>query len=112
MTDTTPLSVPAVRRPSRAGRFVVATGDLLAAGMLVLGLGLALAMIVLPAPGSGPHEGTGGPGWGPVAAHLAVGVLAEAGGQLARRRGRPVRIAVAVVTVVAASVVLARCWWR
>jgi hypothetical protein len=112
VTDTTPMPLPAVRRPSPAGRFVVLTGDLLAAGMLVLGLGLAVAMIVLPAPGTGPYDSTSGPGWGPVAAHLAVGVLGEVGGQLARRRARPVRITVAALTIAAALLVLALSWWR
>jgi len=112
VTDTTPMPLPAVRRPSPAGQSVVVAGDLLAAGMLVLGLALAVAMIVLPAPGTGPYDSTSGPGWGPVAAHLAVGVLGEAGGQLARRRAHRLRMTVAGLTIVAALVVLALSWWR
>jgi hypothetical protein len=113
MTGTTPSPLPDVRRrPGLIGRFTVALGDLLAAGALVLGVGLLVAMLLLPSAGTGAFDGTSGPGWGRVAAHLAVGILGEAAGQWARRTARPVRTPVAGVTVGAVLVVLALSWWR
>ncbi len=115
MTDTTPMpgvGAQTAHRPALFGRFTVTLGNLLAAGALVLGLGLLVAMLVLPSAGVAAYDSTTGPGWGRVVAHLAVGVAGEVAGQLARRRPRPVRIAVAAVTVVAVLAVLALSWWR
>ncbi len=112
MTDTTPMPVIAPARPALIGRFTVGLAGLLAAGTLVLGLALLVAMLVLPAPGTGAYGGTTGPGWGPVAAHLAVGVVGEVAGAVAGRGPWAARVTVAAVVVVAVLVVLALCWWR
>lgn len=112
MTDTAPMPLAAVRRPALIGRFTVALAGLLAAGALILGIGLLIAMLVLPAPGTTAVDGTTGPGWPRTVAHLVIGILAELGGQWARRGRWPVRVAVAAVTVVAVLTVLALSWWR
>lgn len=118
MTGTAPMPLPGplpderTQRPALIGRFAATLADLLAAGTLILGLGLVAVMLVLPAPGTTAFDATTGPGWSRAVAHLAVGIAGEAAGQFARRRSWPTRVTLAVVTVVAVSVVLTLSWWR
>lgn len=95
------------RESGRGTRIVESIGGLFGAGLLALGVVLLILQLVAPAVVSGAT----GPGWGAVAAHLAVGAAAESVRVARHRLPVPARIVAAVLTVAAAIAVLAFCWW-
>jgi predicted secreted protein len=98
--------------PGRLLRAAEATAGLLSGGLLVLGLALLVLQFVAPdlVPGTG-FSAPAGPGWGRIAAHLAVGAVGEGVVAARCRLPRPVRGALATAVIAAVLAVLWFCWW-
>lgn len=99
----------AAGRPLRAAE---AAAGLLTGGLLVLGLALLVLQFAAPqlVPGTG-FAAPIGPGWGRIAAHLAVGAAGECAVAARSRLPRPVRIALTTAVIAAVLAVLWFCWW-
>jgi hypothetical protein len=93
-------------------RTVEAVARLLSGGLLVLGLALLVLQLVAPdlVPGTG-FEAPTGPGWGRIAAHLAVGATGEAAAAARSRLPRAARGVLATAAIVAVFAVLWFAWW-
>jgi hypothetical protein len=101
-----------VRPTGRLLRAAEAAAGLLSGGLLVLGLALLVLQFVAPAlvPGAG-FAAPAGPGWGRIAAHLAVGAAGEGAVAIRGRVPRPVRGVLAAGVMLAVLAVLWFAWW-
>jgi hypothetical protein len=79
----------------------------------VAGVVLVALQLIVPAVTSGTGlDASTGPGWGRALAHLGVGALAELLRSQRRQLPAYLRVAAAVLVLIAVAAVLWFSWWR
>lgn len=105
--------MPDRRRSSAGLRVADGAAGLLSGGLLLVGVALLVMQLLAPSAlgGTGLARATG-PGWGSVAAHLAVGLGGEALVLCRNRLPDVARACADVAVLLAVAATLWFAWWR